>query len=460
MKETSGTALAYRSTGFERFSYLSYFAGQNIFYYIIANFIMTYFSDIGIPAATIAIVMMVVKVWDAINDPIFGGIVDRTKFKKGKFLPWIRISLVLIPAATIFLFAIPSSLTVAAKVTWGIIGYMLWDTAYTICDVPIFGIVTTITGHQQERTKIMALGRIGAGVGTLLAIVLIPVVRESIGGWTPTMILLSVIGFVTMLPACISLKERVAPTAAQEEIRLRDMVRYVARNKYLLIFCGALAFTQATNMGSLGLLVARYCYGGEQWSAIIAVIAAAPMFAVAFITPALVKKVDKFVLFWWMNLAAAVFGLAAYFAGYGNMTLVIIMNVLKGIPASFAGVMLFMFTPDCIEYGTYKTGIDASGTGFAIQSFGTKLTAAICVSLAAALLAATGFIEGEGAVQLAGMPDKLWMISNLIPVAGIVIALPLFRFYKLRDKDVSVMTQANRNEISREEAERLLDGRF
>ena len=96
-------------TGFEKASYGLYFLGQNIFYMLIYMYMSTYFTDVGIPAVTVAGIALVVKVWDAINDPIFGGLIDKIRFKKGKFVPWLRISLVGIPLATILMFAIPAA---------------------------------------------------------------------------------------------------------------------------------------------------------------------------------------------------------------------------------------------------------------------------------------------------------------------------------------------------------------
>ena len=141
-------------TGKEKASYGLYFLGQNIFYMLIYMYMNTYFTDVGISVAAVAVIALIVKVWDAVNDPLFGGLMDKIQFKKGKFLPWLRISLVGIPVATVLMFAIPNGAAPWVKVTWAVIAYMLWDTSYTLCDVPIFGIVTTITDVQSELSLI------------------------------------------------------------------------------------------------------------------------------------------------------------------------------------------------------------------------------------------------------------------------------------------------------------------
>lgn len=110
----------------EKFSYGMYFMGQNVFYGLI-GYMTTYFTDIGITAALVAVVALITKVWDAINDPIFGMIMDKVHFKKGKFLPWLRISVIAIPVSTILLFVIPTGIPLVAKLIWATLAYMLWD---------------------------------------------------------------------------------------------------------------------------------------------------------------------------------------------------------------------------------------------------------------------------------------------------------------------------------------------
>ena len=105
-------------TGKEKASYGLYFLGQNIFYMLIYMYMNTYFTDVGISVAAVAVIALIVKVWDAVNDPLFGGLMDKIQFKKGKFLPWLRISLVGIPVATVLMFAIPNGAAPWVKVTW------------------------------------------------------------------------------------------------------------------------------------------------------------------------------------------------------------------------------------------------------------------------------------------------------------------------------------------------------
>jgi sugar (glycoside-pentoside-hexuronide) transporter len=444
----------------ERVSYGFYFVGQNIFYLLVSMFLITFFTDVGIPAITVAALALVVKIWDAVNDPLFGGIVDKVKFKKGKFLPWLRISLIFIPLTTILIFAIPPGLSLVLKIVWAAAAYILWDTAYTICDVPVFGLVTTMTDRLPERTTLMSIGRICAGFGSLLVIVIVPTVRTAIGGWLPTVIVLSIVGLITMIPLCFKARERVESRQQEADVSIKDMLSFLFKNKYMLIYYGYFLIIGALGIsGVLNMYFARYNLGNEGLLSIVALITAIPGLLLGFFVPAICKRIDKFTLFFWSSVATLVLSVAAYFVGYHSLTAVLVMIFIKGIPGGFTAVMMFMFTPDCVEYGMYKTGISASGMAFSFQTFSAKVTAAISTAVGAAALSFIGFIEGEGAIQLAGFEDKLFFIYTLIPALGVLIGLPLLWRYKLRDKDVQVMAQYNAGKISREDAETALGGR-
>jgi len=449
-------------TGIEKTSYGLYFLGQNIFYMLIYMYMSTYFTDVGIPAVTVAGIALVVKVWDAINDPIFGGLIDKIRFKKGKFVPWLRISLVGIPLATILMFAIPSGASPIVKVIWASVAYILWDTAYTICDVPIFGLVTTITSVQQERTTLNAIGRVCAMIAAMAVMIVIPSFRAMLGGWTSTVVMLSVIGAITMLPICFSAKERVAPSAEKEpEVGMKEMFSYLKSNKYLVVYYAAFLISGTLNVGSSwGLYIARYCLQNESIMSITSILAVVPSIFLGAMIPMLTKKMDKFKLYYSAVIITLVMIAVRWVVGYNNLTAYLALTVISSIPTGITSTLMYMFTPDCAEYGRYKTGIAAPGITFATQTFFVKLQSALVTALAAFVLGMIGFVEGEGAVQAAGFADVLWNTSLLMPAIGTALSLLVLRLYKLNDHDVELMAKCNAGSISREEAEAQMINKY
>jgi probable glucitol transport protein GutA len=307
----------------------------------------------------------------------------------------------------------------------------------------------------------MAIGRIAAGAGGFIVTVTVPLVRQVIGGWLPTVIVLSAAALLFMAPLCFTARERVMPRNGNAEVSFSDMVLFLRKNKYMFIYFGAFILARAFDVGTVfNMYFARYNLGNESYMSIISVVLAGPSLIAAALVPSLCKKIDKFLLFFGCTILGIVLAVVSWFVGYSSITAVLVMAVLRGIPGGFAGVLMFMFTPDCVEYGTWKTGVSASGIAFSLQTFSAKLLAALAAAVGAAALSLIGFVEGEGAVQIEGFADKLFLLYMLLPAMGNLIALPLLSRYKLRDRDVQIMARCNSGGISREEAETLLGGKY
>lgn len=453
----SGNKLIYQTGLGERFSYGLYFTGQLVFFFLLMSFMVPYFTDIGIPALTVAAISLIVKVWDAVNDPIFGGLIDKIRFKHGKFLPWVRLSIIAIPVATIFLFSAPIGLSLSAKVIWVSIGYILWDTAYTICDVPIYGLVTTLSNQQVERNQILSLSRIFAGVGGLVVMLILPLIRQAVGGWASSAIVLSGIGVVVMLPVCLTAKERFVPAMPEKGYGIKEMITFIVKNKYLLVYYAATVICYSGNIAQgLMLYIARYNLGNEGMMAALGLMGIVPMVLVSLPIPFIIRRVDKFNVLLISVIAYILLNIISYVVGYHNVTAFLVMALLRGCGGGAYVVLMNMFTPDMVEYGRYKNGLSTSGIAFACQTFAAKLDSAIATSLAALCLGLIGFVEGEGSVQMEGFSDKLWFVFCIIPAIFGIASIPFYLKYKLRDNTVAIMAKCNNGEISCEEAEKLL----
>lgn len=475
MGKNSKTVINWQTSPKERNSYLVYFAGQNIFYFLVANFLTTYLMMTGIDMAKAGLVVMAVKVWDAVNDALFGAIFDKIKFKSGnKCLPWVRISTLLIPVASILLFAIPKSSPETVKLIWFALAYIFWDTAYTICDVPIYTMVTTITSNLDERNTLMSRRQILSGVGMAIitgAFTILP--SEKVGmSYTMTVVIVSLLAAGFMIPIGVTGKERnYIPSANDGAFTMREMFSYLFKNKYLLIFYGGYIVANAflTN-NTLSLIASYYLFGDSMFNLIIGAMSIPAQLVAAVVVPIILRKFDKFKVYFWSNVGIIVFGLLIFVAGYKTPWLFIALTILRTVPASIVGIMNFMFTPDCAEYGRFKTGTDAKGITFAIQTFSVKITAAVSSSLGMLILSFFGWKEvtASSFEELAAMgvtqsPEAirgLWLTYALVPVIGYILSIAFYLCYKLNDKDVEIMTKCNAGEITKEEATAQLSRKY
>lgn len=475
MAKANKPAIEWQTSLKERNSYLIYFTGQNIFYFLVASYLTTYLMMTGINMAKAGVVVLAVKVWDAVNDALFGAIFDKIKFKNGqKCLPWVRISTAIIPIASIVLFAIPNAASENVKLLWFALAYIFWDTAYTICDVPIYTMVTTITSNLDERNTLMSRRQILSGIGIALITGIFTILpSERVGlSYTWTVVIASIIGAAVMIPIGITGKERnYVRSESEENFSLIEMFRYLIKNKYLLVYYGGFIVANSflTN-NTLSIAVAYYLFGDSLFSIILGAITTPMQLVAALIVPVILRKYDKFKVYLLSNIAIIITTAPIFFCGYSNVWLFIVFNVLRTLPASIVGIMNFMFTPDCAEYGKFKTGTDAKGITFAIQTFSAKITAAIASSMAMIVLGWFGWQEvtaasfeelaASGITQTPDALKGLWIAYTLIPNIGYVLSLLFYAFYKLNDKDVEIMSKANSGEITREEAEKQLSRKY
>ena len=458
----------------ERLSYWTYFVGQNVYYNITFLFLSTYLAMQGITLWKVSLVLLIVKVWDAVNDPIFGYIFDKVKFKNGqKSLPWLRISVILIPFVTIMVFAIPGA-SETVKLVWFAVAYLLWDTVYTLTDVPAYAMLNTMTDNTQERNLLLSMNRVFSGAGYLLCSVVLPLlIGETFGmSFTLAVAILSIFAAVTMVPLCIFCKERnYNPQEDTGDFSFRQMFTYLGKNKYLLTYYGGYMATDALKTSAaVTLFVSFYLFGNVGYSILLNLLGMVPGVVIAVFMPMILKRLDKFKTLFWANIVNILLGFVIYFVGYENETAFLVLTCIRALPMCLVGVLAFMFTPDCAEYGQYKSGISAKGITFAIQTFSVKITGAVSSALALFLLGLFSWqtVEADSFEKLAELNIQqsdpalqgLWIVYALVPVIGMVISTFFYLGYKLNDKDVQIMAKCNSGEITREEAEKLLSRKY
>lgn len=458
MKEQKGFVTSKK----ERFAYALFFLGQNILWGY-AGYVETFLTDVGIAAATAAVILLVPKLWDAVNDMIFGYLIDRSCFKKGqKFIPWVKIGVTAIGITTVALFAIPESASQSVKVVWFLIAYILFDISYTILDAPAYAVTTVMTSDVSERTTIIAGGKLCAMVGGVVATLLVPMLRPKLG-WFAACVVFVVVSVVMMVPMLFMVKERHSETAvAEANPGLKEIAHYVRHNKYLLVALVAMLLLGIASLEQkMAIYMGRICLGQESAATLVAAGAAVSVIVVSAVVPKLSRRWDKFYVLCAGLAFTVVMNIVAYFVGYDSMVMAIVMTMLKCSGLGFWSVVIYMLIADTVEYGTYKTGTRAAGISFSLQTFVAKLKNGLIGTVVLFSLSAVGFVEGENVIQPAGVAEGVWALFCLLPAAGFAIALViLLLFYKLRTDEVQIMAQYNNGEIAKEDAEKVLAEKY
>lgn len=432
----------YETSFIERSSYASFFVGQNIMFMLIAQFLMLFYTEsFGLSIAAVTLLMTVARVWDAVNDPIMGAIINKSKFKGGKFKPWINMTVFLLPVSFVALFWGPE-LSADNKLIYAYVTYILFGMVYTLSDIPIFSLATVMCSSVKERVVVLSRGRLAAGLATMVAaIVGYPLVEAM--GWKTAAIILGLIAFITMLPQAKYTKERIAPKL--HNVTFREMFNFVKVNKYL----------QVTSLGYILLSITLISMALTNYWAIynlgngslIAPLMAGSSLGMIFggaLAPTLVSKYGKITLMKAIHIITIVLSVWMYFIPSENVSLSVGVAVARSAFTFMPIVFLPMFISDAIEYGASKTGLRNEAVAFSIQTFITKISMALGAVLAGALMTVIGYVGNQA--QTAETLSGIHLGMSLIPAAGAAAWLLLIHFkYDLTESKVQVLINSNQN---------------
>ena len=142
--------------------------GKDMVYALSSSYVMYYYQDIlGLSATFVGFILMIARVFDALNDPFMGILVAKTRTRWGKFRPWLISGTVLNALVLYALFAAPEQET-GGLMVWFSVVYILWGMTYTMMDIPYWSMIPAITTTPQETENLSVIGRTCAGVGSAL----------------------------------------------------------------------------------------------------------------------------------------------------------------------------------------------------------------------------------------------------------------------------------------------------
>jgi len=428
----------------ERMSYAGFFLGQNIIYIIPFQFLTYFYTEyVGLTLTDTALLLLIAKVWDAVNDPIMGAIVDKSNLKKGKYLPWIKIATYCLPLSLFFMFLNVDG-PYLLKLFYAYLSYIIFDMVYTISDSPLFSLSTVMSSSTYERDKLMAYGRLAAAVAAISSAVFMSFKAKV--GWTWTVGIYCLLALVVMFPLQFCAKERVKYQNS-EDITFLKIFQFLCKNKYLLIYFTGYLCVQITNtLQIIAVYFANSNLGDEAMVTVIMAVVIVPVILVAPFLPMMIKKFGKKKLTVYSCVVAILLSVVQYFAGYDNL---VVFLAIAAVRITFMQVPLMlygMFTADCIEYGTYITGERTAGIAFSLQTFVTKLGGAFCNTLCLVILSAFGYVE-KAEQQSVHALEGIWIILCLVPIAGYLVMLFIMSIYKLDEAKVADMIKENQKKL-------------
>lgn len=472
----------------------SYFIGSGSHFTVhtfMSAFLTTYLLMIGVNLAASATVMLVLRAWDAINDTVFGYLIDRVRFKPGKnwlsrwffsgrYLPWFRIATIIIPFSMIVTFSVNTSAPMWLRILQYAIGYLLYDTAYTLSFAPWGCMLTSLTNNVEERTFIQSYSILGQALGLVPVLFLGTALIAGNFGYTGSAILFAVYGFLLTVPALFFIKERIVSAPSPDsEIRysLKEMFRFLVKTKEFLFFeLGQLIWGILATGGAYGLFIAYYIFGDANLALLFGLFQFLPTILLLPFFPMIFKRINKITALQVACFLILVCGLLMYFIGAEGLMAIkgvfYLLLIIHGTATVFVAIGSAMILPDIAEIAKYRTETEHVGIIWSIHSTVTKLVSSLVVSVSLLILGAYGWVsvtagsfEELKALNLEGIGlqtpqalQGLWNIMFLFPSIGFGLAALVFLLVKIDKNQVKTMIRSNTGEISREEAEVILSG--
>lgn len=472
----------------EKFNFMAGLAGQNIVYcFIGASFFQYFLTDIAqFPASVVGVLLILMKVWDGVNDPIIGSIVDRHRFKNGeKLRPLLKYTPVPVGIFTVLIFVVFSTAEnlLWLRVGYFVIMYLCWDITYTMQDVAIWGTTAVITPDSNERDKFVQLARTIGSIFYGVFSAVIPMIMEIVAKQSGNSLALMTVLFAAIFglggalvsAKCHSAQERVRLVEPDnQQTSILECFKLLFQNKMLLLVTlsnlfGAFAFgnnltTYFFKYKIPEISIAGFVLGPLTLTTIFGALTTAPSFlGMLFADKLKIKFKGYRNLLIFIQACTLVGRVIAWAIGYEGKNIIwtILILALCSFPAGASSIAQTSLFCDSVDYMEWKTGKRTEGVTFAMQTFFTKISSGITGALGTFALSALGYVAVEdtpGAVYLGTQSEAfetwIWPLVMLTPaIAALLYLIPLlFIKYTPEQKAQVEKELAERRALSEKEA--------
>ena len=417
--------------------------GRDMFYAFEANAMIYFLSNIlELPLTTFAMVsfvLTVLRIFDALNDPVTGLIIDNVRSPWGKYKPPMLIGALLAVVFYLIMFADFGLTDIRFVLVFGV-AYILWDISYGVNDIAYWSMMTSLSLNQKERENIGAFARICANIGMFIVMIGYPAFTSMLGGGKKGYFLLAVIVSILMIAfqlfTILGVKENKEQFVEEESTSLKEMFTVLFKNDQLMWVTLAMAlFTIGyVSTTSFALYYMQYVYGDVDKYAILAAACGIAQLAALVIFPHVSKHFNRKTLYG-LSTATVVIGYILFFFADKSLVLIAVAAVIIFMGQAFIQLLMLMFLADTIEYGQWKLGKRNDSITFSIQPLINKIGGAFATGVVSITLMITGIKQDAVAsAAIDGMGKMIFKFSMLV-LPLILITLGYFIYSKKFELD-------------------------
>ena len=411
----------------------------------VGSYLTIFYTDIvGLAPAIVSSIMLIARIWDAINDPMMGAIAERTRSKWGRFRPWIAFGCPFLAIFGVLTFTNPFGGSTTAGVIWAAATYIIAGMVYTATNIPYSALAAVMTEDADQRNEITVSRNIGMNIGMTIVQFCSPFLLLAFSakgaevadahGYMWTAVLYGILAIPMFLAVFFTARENVQPVGQQKAFSFSDTIKNLVQNKYLMIISLVMAVQMTAFMGRIAVCAywVIYCLGSFTMISIIMTLPTLLGIVGSFFVPAAARRFGKRQVLMVSMAVQAVGLLIMYLAPFDNMTMVMVGNVIFGL-FNVGMPMTLSMVADSVDYMELKSGVRTDGTAYATYGLATKLGNALGGALGVLIMAGFGYVANAQQTEQALRGINITV--NLIPAILFLAATALCLLWNMSDKD-------------------------
>ena len=427
--------------------------GNSLLFNFIGSYLLVFYTDaFGISAAAVGTLMAVSRVWDAINDPMMGVIVDKRKrTKDGKFRPYLKYMGIPLGIFTILTFLVIPNMPENMKLPYAYITYIGFGMAYTSINIPYGSLASVLTNDPVERTSLSTFRNLAVAFSQIILMVLTPKLvfdasgAVSVKGFVIVSVLYAIIANIAYRCCYSMTTERVIVEVKEDapKVSLGETLKTLCKNRALigLILSSLGTLTAMFIPNALNAYLFKDYFGTPGLLSIAGLVGMIGTFIVLPFTTKLVAKFGKKNVATYSSIICIISYTILVFFPSKNPWIYIGLNLISGIGVAFYNMLIWALVGDVMDYQEYLSGQREDGTVYAAYSLSRKLVQAIVGSIGGFALAAIGYQSGA-ATQTPEVAENIRTIITVVPLIGFVFGAVCLKFvYNLSNKTLNEVNE-------------------
>ena len=418
----------------------------NLIFQTMVMFQLVFYTDtFGITAAAAGTLLVVVRVWDAIFDPIMGVLADRTNTRWGKFRPWVLWTAIPFGIMGFLTFVTPN-FDPSGKLVYAYVTYIVLMMVYSANNLPYSALSGVMTGDLGERTSLSSYRFVFAMIAALIVQGLaLPMVHyfggnDSARGYQMTMGIFSALAVIFFFVTFASTRERIQPAPDQKASIRQHFTDLLTNGPWKAMFALTLVlFLTLAMRGSAVLYYFRYYVGDESLFSLFNVLGTCATIIGIFFSKGLAMKYGKRNLFIG-GLAFTVLFTASFAVLSPRATVLIFaMEILRQFAYGFTIPLLWAMMADVADYSEWKNRRRATGIVFSAIVFALKAGLGFGGAITGYVLSLYGYVPN--AAQTPETLDGIRLTMSIYPAVTFGICIVCLFFYGItKEKEIQITT--------------------